>query len=128
MPAGGRDVSFRRWSAPFLFLPLSGLREPSAQWSKALHSSADASSREKLETFAKKASCQQIVSPAGAWRMVGKALVRTAVDTAWSVYRATHSGFDDADGRRCLLQRHLCGRHKADGSDTEEFPGFGIAT
>jgi len=60
--------------------------------------------------------------------MVGKALARTAVDTAWSVYRATHSGIDDADGRRCLLERHLCGRHKADGSDTEELTGFGIAT
>jgi hypothetical protein len=39
-----------------------------------------------------------------------------AVDTAWSVYRATHSGVDAADGRRYLLKRHLHRRWKAHGA------------
>ena len=51
----------------------------------------------------------------------------TAVDNAWSVYRATHSGVDDADGRRCLLERHLYGRREAHESDAEDLTGIGIA-
>jgi len=50
-----------------------------------------------------------------------------AVDTAWSIYRATHSGVDAADGRRCLLERHLYRRWEAHGGDVEELTGFGIA-
>lgn len=59
--------------------------------------------------------------------MADRAVVRTAVDTAWSVYRATHSGVEDVDGRRCLLERHLSERHEADSIDAEDLTGFGIA-
>ena len=31
--------------------------------------------------------------------------MRRAVDTAWTVYLATHRGVDIADGPRCLLER-----------------------
>jgi hypothetical protein len=46
--------------------------------------------------------------------MADDASLTRAVDIAWSVHRATHSGVDDADRRRCLLQldqfclHHLC--------------------
>jgi hypothetical protein len=53
--------------------------------------------------------------------------LRTAVDIAWSVYRARHRHVDAADCRRCLLERHLQGRWEARGSDAEELTGFGIA-
>ena len=39
--------------------------------------------------------------------MADDASLTKAVDIAWSVHRATHSGVDDADRRRCLLERHL---------------------
>jgi hypothetical protein len=42
--------------------------------------------------------------------MVDKGPLRKAVDTAWTVYLATHRDIDVADGRRCLLERHLHGR------------------
>ena len=53
--------------------------------------------------------------------------LRTAVDTAWSVYRATHEGVDAADGRRCLLERHLLGRWETRDGDVEELASFGLA-
>ncbi|MDH2354545.1 hypothetical protein QCM77_27190 [Bradyrhizobium sp. SSUT18] len=64
--------------------------------------------------------------------MVGDDPLRTAVDIAWSVYRARHRHVDAADSRRCLLERHLQGRWEARGSDAEELMGeellgFGIA-
>ena len=59
--------------------------------------------------------------------MADEAQLATAIDAAWSVYRATHSGVDDADGRRCLLERQLDRRWEAHGSDAEELTGFGIA-
>ena len=34
-------------------------------------------------------------------------VLRKAVDTAWTVYLATHRDVDVADGRWCLLERHL---------------------
>jgi len=58
--------------------------------------------------------------------MVDDASVRTAVDSAWSVYRAKHRDVDAADARRCLLERHLQRRLEARESDTEELTGFGI--
>jgi len=36
-------------------------------------------------------------------------LLRTAIDTAWSVYRAAHPGVLDGDHRLCLLERPLQG-------------------
>ena len=38
--------------------------------------------------------------------MAEEELLRQAVDTAWSVYRATHN-VDEADERRCLLERYI---------------------
>lgn len=52
--------------------------------------------------------------------------VRTAVDSAWSVYRARHHDIDAADARRCLLERHLQRRWEAHESGAEELTGFGI--
>jgi hypothetical protein len=59
--------------------------------------------------------------------MTDDASLMAAVDTAWSVHRATHTGVDDADRRRCLLERHLRGRKESHGGEFEELTGFGIA-
>ncbi len=54
-------------------------------------------------------------------------VLQTAVDTAWSVYRATHDGVDAADSRRCLLERHLHGRWETRDGDAEKLASFGLA-
>jgi hypothetical protein len=56
----------------------------------------------KQELFTYMPSCRIEVS---AWelRVADTVVLRTAVDTAWSIYRATHHGIDRADDRRCLL-------------------------
>lgn len=59
--------------------------------------------------------------------MVDNAPLRKAVDTAWSVYVATHHGVDSADGRRCLLERHLQGKWEAREGDAEELICLGLA-
>jgi len=59
--------------------------------------------------------------------MVDEAPLRKAVDTAWSIYLATHSDVDAADGRRCLLERHLQSRWEACENDSEELACFGLA-
>ena len=51
--------------------------------------------------------------------MVDEVPLRKAVDTAWTAYLATHRDVDVADGRRCLLERHLQGRLEASQSETE---------
>ena len=53
--------------------------------------------------------------------------LRNAVDTAWFVFRSTHEGVDAADNRRCLLERHLCGRLETRDGDVEELANFGLA-
>jgi len=53
--------------------------------------------------------------------------LRTAVDTAWSVFRATHSGVDASDTRRCLLERHLHAGWEVREGDAEEIASFGLA-
>lgn len=53
--------------------------------------------------------------------------LRTAVETAWSIFRATHGGVDVADSRRCLLERHLQGRSEARKEDVDELASFGLA-
>lgn len=53
--------------------------------------------------------------------------LRSAVETAWTIYRATHDGIDAADDRRCLLERHLSGRPEARDGDVEELANFGLA-
>ncbi|MGY3036232.1 hypothetical protein ACVIIV_005402 [Bradyrhizobium sp. USDA 4354] len=61
--------------------------------------------------------------------MVDEGPLRTAVDTAWCVYRSRHHDVDAADGRRCLLERHLQGRREARESngDAQELAAFGLA-
>lgn len=59
--------------------------------------------------------------------MVDTVALRTAVDTAWSIFCATHDGVDAADSRRCLLDRHLHGRCEARKEDVEELASFGLA-
>jgi hypothetical protein len=59
--------------------------------------------------------------------MVDENSLRTAVDTAWYVFRATHEGVDAADRRRCLLERHLYGRPEAHEGDVEVLANFGLA-
>jgi hypothetical protein len=59
--------------------------------------------------------------------MVDEGPLRKAVAIAWSVYRATHRDVDAADGRRCLLERHLHGKWEARESDAEELTCLGLA-
>ena len=58
--------------------------------------------------------------------MTGEDLLRQAVDTAWNIYRATHN-VDEADERRCLLERHLQQRWWAGEHDREELTCSGLA-
>jgi hypothetical protein len=53
-------------------------------------------------------------------------VLRKAVDTAWTVYLATHRDVDATDDRRCLLERHLQGM-EASQSETEELTCSGLA-
>ncbi|WP_375762546.1 hypothetical protein ACE10W_05015 [Bradyrhizobium sp. B025] len=59
--------------------------------------------------------------------MVDEVVLRSATETAWSVYRAHHPEVDPQDSRCCLLERHLQRRGEDRESDTEELAGFGIA-
>ena len=59
--------------------------------------------------------------------MVDDVTLRTAVETAWSVFCATHDGVDAADSRRCLLERHLQGMLEAREEEVEELASFGLA-
>ena len=59
--------------------------------------------------------------------MVDIVTLRTAVETEWSIFRATRDGVDAADSRRCLLERHLHGRWKAREGDVEELASLGVA-
>jgi hypothetical protein len=59
--------------------------------------------------------------------MADEVPLQKAVDTAWAVYLATHRDVDAADGRRCLLERHLEGKLEANQSDAEELPCCGLA-
>jgi hypothetical protein len=53
--------------------------------------------------------------------------LRTAVATAWTVYLATHRDVDAADGRRCLLERHLQSKWENSPSDAEVLVCSGLA-
>jgi hypothetical protein len=59
--------------------------------------------------------------------MADEVPLRKAADTAWTVYLATHRDVDAADGRRCLLERHLQGRWEGRQSDTEELTCSALA-
>jgi hypothetical protein len=51
----------------------------------------------------------------------------SAVDTAWSIYRATHRDVDASDGRRCVLERHRRMKWEAGKVDTGELACSGLA-
>lgn len=59
--------------------------------------------------------------------MVAHGQLRTAIDTAWCVYRAKRRDVDAPDSRRCLLERHLQTRRELRECDAEELTGLGIA-
>lgn len=60
--------------------------------------------------------------------MANAVTLQVAVDTAWSIFRATRFGVEDSDSRRCLLERHLHERWKArGGDDADELASFGLA-
>ena len=59
--------------------------------------------------------------------MVDTVTLRTAVETAWPVFCATHDGVDIADSRRSLLERHLQGRCEGRKEDGDELASFGLA-
>lgn len=59
--------------------------------------------------------------------MVDEVPLRRAIDTAWAVYLAQHRDIDVADGRRCLLERHLQGRWAARERSAEDLICFGLA-
>jgi len=60
-------------------------------------------------------------------RVTEELILRQAVQTAWSVYLATHGDVDNADQRRCSLSRHLEARLQADENNTEELACTGLA-
>lgn len=59
--------------------------------------------------------------------MVDDVVLKSAAETAWTVYRARHPEVCARDSRRCLLERHLHRRWEERESDTEELASFGIA-
>ena len=59
--------------------------------------------------------------------MTEELVLRHAIETAWSVYLATHRNVDIADQRRCSLSRHLEARLQAGENDTEELACSGLA-
>jgi len=59
--------------------------------------------------------------------MVDDGPLRTAVESAWSVYRARHRDVDAADARRCLLECHLQRKWEAREGDAEELMSFGVS-
>jgi hypothetical protein len=59
--------------------------------------------------------------------MVDDVVLKNAMETAWTVYRARHPDVGARDSRRCLLERHLHRRREERQSDTEELASFGIA-
>ena len=59
--------------------------------------------------------------------MVDTVTLRTAVETAWSIFCATYDGVDVTDSRRCLLERHLQGRCEAREEEVDELASFGLA-
>lgn len=54
-------------------------------------------------------------------------VLKSAAETAWTVYRARYPEVGARDSRRCLLERHLHRRWEERESDTEELASFGIA-
>lgn len=59
--------------------------------------------------------------------MADEVPLQRAVATTWTVYLATHRDVDAADGRRCLLERHLQRKWENSQSDAEELVCSGLA-
>ena len=59
--------------------------------------------------------------------MADEVPLRKAVATTWTVYLATHRDVDAADGRRCLLERHLERKWENCRSDPEALVCSGLA-
>jgi hypothetical protein len=59
--------------------------------------------------------------------MVDEVTLRKAVDTAWTVYLATHRNVDVADDQRCLPERHLQRSLEAGQSGIEVLTCSGLA-
>jgi hypothetical protein len=59
--------------------------------------------------------------------MVDEVVLKSAAETAWTVFRARNPDVDAHDDRRCLLERHLHRRWEECEGDTEELANFGIA-
>jgi hypothetical protein len=58
---------------------------------------------------------------------VEELILRQAVETAWSVYVATHGDIDIADRRRCSLSRYLQARMQTGEKKAEELACIGLA-
>ena len=54
-------------------------------------------------------------------------ILQQAVETAWSVYLATHGDVDIADQRCCSLSRYLQARLQAGENNVEELACSGLA-
>jgi hypothetical protein len=59
--------------------------------------------------------------------MVDEFVLRQVVDTAWTVYRATHNDVHELDERRCLLERHLQQTWKVQENDPEKVTCVALA-
>ena len=59
--------------------------------------------------------------------MVDEVPLRKAVATTWTVYLATHRDVDAADGRRCLLERHLQRKRELSQGNAEVLVCSGLA-
>ena len=53
--------------------------------------------------------------------------LREAADRASDLYRAAHDDVDESDEHRCLLERHLQQRWRAQEHDPEELTCAGVA-
>lgn len=60
--------------------------------------------------------------------MADQATLHIAIETAWTVFRATRPGIEASDSRRCLLEHYLRERGGARGcDDAEELACMGLA-
>jgi hypothetical protein len=53
--------------------------------------------------------------------------LRIAVNRAWTIYLATRSDVDEADQRRCTLERYLNEKWRSGENDPEELTCCGLS-
>lgn len=58
--------------------------------------------------------------------MAEEQTLKRAVETAWTLYLHRHDDVDPADGRRCLLERHLQRSGETREIDADELTYTGI--